>query len=124
MTASGLQLSHAMICSRCGSTAREIQWSRAAEASVCLGCHLRAAPRTAGTDRELLDELAAELRRDADRLAAVAESHGPLRAIAVRLGQIPLLLEVGSSRESPAELVIAAGRLRAEAGRLLKAVAG
>ena len=111
-----------MICTRCGSTGREVEWSHAAGAMICLGCHLRLAPATEGTDAEVLD-LAREVRRDADDLAAAGETLAMPRlgAIAAELAQIPLLLEVGSDRETPEQLRRAAESLRARAIRALGA---
>lgn len=108
-------------CTRCGTIRYEVERSHAAQASVCLTCHLRAAAAAAteGTGRPLLD-LAADLRRDAHDLADVADRLGSrrLRAIAAKLGQIPVLLEVGSERQTPHELVVAAARLQADANKI------
>ena len=76
----------------------------------------------AGIDPELLD-LARELRRDADDLAEAAESLAlpRLGAISAELALIPLLLEVGSDRETPDQLRTAAESLKKRAIRVLEA---
>jgi hypothetical protein len=104
---------HSLACERCGSNRQEILWSSAAAARVCLRCHLRVSPETIGIE---FGEQAGEIRADAHELGRFADSRGDRRlgSLAGRLGGIALLLEVGSERETPEQLLASAESLRSQ----------